>query len=157
MKAVGFCHYHAPSTAYHIQGSRLLHRGLHERLPKLLKPGGVYSFFNGLAPDNPFFQAVYAEIVKREMAQLGIETTFVPLPIDASSSATWTGVKHRRVRWCCCGRGGVWSGTGECVGVAVDVGAHMVRIPSYRDWHLGPAVVLCRAVEWHLRPAFSLR
>jgi hypothetical protein len=31
---------------------------LHDRLPRLLRPAGVYSFFNGLAPDNIFFHMV---------------------------------------------------------------------------------------------------
>lgn len=34
--------------------------GFHEALPRLLRrPAGVYSFFNGLAPDNIFFHTVY--------------------------------------------------------------------------------------------------
>lgn len=31
----------------------------HLLLPKLLKPAGVYSYFNGLASDNFFFHMVY--------------------------------------------------------------------------------------------------
>ncbi len=31
---------------------------VHAQLPKLLKPGGCYSFFNGLAPDTLFFHMV---------------------------------------------------------------------------------------------------
>ena len=34
-------------------------RQFHETLPRILRPGGVYSFFNGLAPDNIFFHMVY--------------------------------------------------------------------------------------------------
>jgi protein arginine N-methyltransferase 2 len=30
----------------------------HEQLPRLLKPSGVYSFFNGFASDNFFFHSV---------------------------------------------------------------------------------------------------
>lgn len=32
---------------------------LHVELPTLLKPGGIYSYFNGLCPRNKFFAAVY--------------------------------------------------------------------------------------------------
>jgi hypothetical protein len=31
------------------------------KLPKLLRPTGVYSFFNGLASDNIFFHTVYSQ------------------------------------------------------------------------------------------------
>lgn len=36
----------------------------HEELPRLLKPGGVYSFFNGLCPFNLFFQGVACQVVQ---------------------------------------------------------------------------------------------
>lgn len=36
---------------------------------RLLRPGGVYSFFNGLAPDNLFFHLVYGEIAKLELGR----------------------------------------------------------------------------------------
>ncbi|CAD7697309.1 unnamed protein product [Ostreobium quekettii] len=73
-------------------------REFHSLLPKILKPGGVYSFFNGLVPTNPFFQAVYRQIVDMEMAAMGIETTFISLPVDAPDESVWKGVKHRY--WC---------------------------------------------------------
>lgn len=38
---------------------------------RLLRPGGVYSFFNGLAPDNMFFHLVYGEIARRELGRWG--------------------------------------------------------------------------------------
>lgn len=34
-------------------------RTFHESVPKLLRPGGVYSYFNGFASDNFFFHMVY--------------------------------------------------------------------------------------------------
>jgi protein arginine N-methyltransferase 2 len=34
-------------------------REFHQQLPRLLRPGGVYSYFNGLASDNFFFHMVY--------------------------------------------------------------------------------------------------
>jgi len=33
-------------------------KDFHVQLPRLLRPGGIYSFFNGLAPDNIFFHLV---------------------------------------------------------------------------------------------------
>eukprot|EP00887_Chlorella_sp_A99_P001235 scaffold14.g1235.t1 len=47
----------------------------HSHLPRLLRPGGVYSFFNGLAPDNMFFH--------------------LAMPMDASAPEHWEGVKSR--------------------------------------------------------------
>lgn len=70
-------------------------REFHMHLPAVLRPGGVYSFFNGLAPDNAFFHAVYAEIVTREMAAMGLEAQFVTLPIGALRDKTWDGVRNR--------------------------------------------------------------
>ncbi|KAI4985013.1 hypothetical protein ZWY2020_017643 [Hordeum vulgare] len=46
-------------------------REFHEHLPELLKPGGVYSYFNGLCGDNAFFHVVYCQLVALELASLG--------------------------------------------------------------------------------------
>ena len=68
-------------------------REFHELLPRLLKPEGIYSYFNGLAADNAFFHTVYCNIAKAELAQLGFGTEFVPLPIDCSDPKVWEGVR----------------------------------------------------------------
>ena len=68
-------------------------REFHELLPRLLKPEGIYSYFNGLAADNGFFHTVYCNIAKAELAQLGLETEFVSLPIDCSDPKVWEGVR----------------------------------------------------------------
>ena len=36
----------------------------HEELPRLLRPGGIYSFFNGLCPFNRFFQGVACQVAR---------------------------------------------------------------------------------------------
>jgi len=66
-------------------------------LPHLLAPGGTYSFFNGLNADNPFFHAVSCEVVARRLRSAGLEVAYVPLPLpaDATASATWGGVTNR--------------------------------------------------------------
>ncbi len=64
-------------------------------LPSLLRPGGIYSFFHGLAADNAFFHAVYTRIVERELASLGLSTQFVPLPINVSDPKIWEGVRNK--------------------------------------------------------------
>ena len=71
-------------------------REFHEHLPKLLNPGGVYSYFNGLCGDNAFFHVVYCQLVAMELASLGYSTQFVPLPVrDCLKAEVWEGVKQK--------------------------------------------------------------
>lgn len=39
----------------------------HEFLPKLMKVGGRYSFYNGQCPDNVFFHGVACEVLRLQM------------------------------------------------------------------------------------------
>ena len=66
----------------------------HERLPSLVKRGGIYSFFNGMCPFNIFFHGVACELVKTELAALGFSILYIPLQIQLDPS-TWDGV-HRK-------------------------------------------------------------
>ena len=66
----------------------------HSMLPSLVKPGGVYSFFNGMCPFNIFFQGVACELVKTELVALGFRVVFIPVQIDLDKS-TWDGVKRK--------------------------------------------------------------
>ncbi len=34
----------------------------HQHLPRLLRPGACYSYFNGLCPDNIIFHGVYCQV-----------------------------------------------------------------------------------------------
>jgi type IV protein arginine methyltransferase len=71
-------------------------REFHQYLPKLLKPGGIYSYFNGLCGDNAFFHAVYCQLVALELANLGYSTQFIPLPVkDCLAADVWEGVKQK--------------------------------------------------------------
>uniref|UniRef100_J3LT25 Protein arginine N-methyltransferase 2 n=2 Tax=Oryza brachyantha TaxID=4533 RepID=J3LT25_ORYBR len=71
-------------------------REFHQHLPKLLKPGGIYSYFNGLCGDNAFFHVVYCQLVALELANLGYSTQFIPLPVkDCLSEEIWNGVKQK--------------------------------------------------------------
>jgi protein arginine N-methyltransferase 2 len=67
----------------------------HQHLPRILRPGGCYSFFNGLCPDNVIFHGVYCEIAKQELAGLGMTTTFVPCPIEAGDEDVWKNVTRK--------------------------------------------------------------
>ena len=70
-------------------------RDFFKALPRLLATGGVFSYFNGVAPFNPFFHGVACEFIKTELDAIGLETTFVPLKVDQIHDDTWDGVKRR--------------------------------------------------------------
>ncbi|KAL3840471.1 hypothetical protein ACJIZ3_025062 [Penstemon smallii] len=71
-------------------------REFHQHLPHLLKPGGIYSFFNGLCGGNPFFHVVYCQLVSLELENLGYSTQMIPLPVkDCLGEEIWEGVKHK--------------------------------------------------------------
>ena len=48
-------------------------RQFHAMLPKLLREGGVYSYFNGMCPDNIFFHMVYNRVAEIELGPLGVQ------------------------------------------------------------------------------------
>ncbi|XP_072951552.1 protein arginine N-methyltransferase 2 [Typha angustifolia] len=67
-----------------------------QHLPRLLKPGGIYSYFNGLCGDNAFFHVVYCQLVSLELTNLGYSTQFVPLPVkDCLAKEVWEGVQQK--------------------------------------------------------------
>ncbi|KAI3688938.1 hypothetical protein L2E82_46884 [Cichorium intybus] len=71
-------------------------REFHQHLPSLLKPGGIYSFFNGLCGGNAFFHVVYCQLVSLELESLGYSTQLIPLPVkDCLGEEVWEGVKHK--------------------------------------------------------------
>ena len=60
----------------------------HDQMVRLLaKPGGIYSFFNGLAPDNLFFHGVACQCVKLQLAKLGLDTEFAQCQIEVKDEA----------------------------------------------------------------------
>lgn len=71
-------------------------REFHQHLPRLLKPGGIYSFFNGLCGDNAFFHVVYCHLVSLELEDLGFSTQLIPLPVKAClAEDVWEGVRQK--------------------------------------------------------------
>lgn len=60
----------------------------------LAKPNGVYSFFNGLAPDNLFFHGVACQCVKLQLAQLGLDSEFLPCEIQVKDQV-WEGIRRK--------------------------------------------------------------
>lgn len=70
-------------------------RRFHAMLPKLLRTGGIYSYFNGMCPDNIFFHMVYNRVADIELSRLGFKVSFDIKPIDTSDDGIWKGVKRR--------------------------------------------------------------
>ena len=69
----------------------------HDTLPFILKPGGLYSFFNGVCPDSLFFQGVACALIETSLASLGFTTEFVPIDLDVDESE-WAGISNRYFR-----------------------------------------------------------
>ena len=68
----------------------------HEQMVHLLaKPHGIYSFFNGLAPDNLFFHGVACQCVKIQLAALGIDSEFVPCEIQVPDETVWKDIRRK--------------------------------------------------------------
>ena len=64
-------------------------------LPRILRPNGIFSFFNGMCPFNVFFHGVACQLVLVELDRLGLEIDFVPLKVDGIDQNTWRGIKRR--------------------------------------------------------------
>eukprot|EP00954_Amorphochlora_amoebiformis_P015327 1201799-Amorphochlora_amoeboformis.AAC.1 len=72
-------------------------REFHSWLPRILRPGGTYSFFNGLCPDNIVFQGVMCQVVQIELAKFGIDAQFAECDINIGEK-DWQGV-NRKYFW----------------------------------------------------------
>lgn len=67
-----------------------------QALPRLLKPGGIFSFFNGCCPFNPFFHGVACQLIKVQIEALpDFQVDFVPIKVDPLPQSTWSNVKRR--------------------------------------------------------------
>jgi protein arginine N-methyltransferase 2 len=64
-------------------------------LPPLLRPvTGIYSFFNGLSPDNIFFHGVACNCVQIQLEAIGLNTEFIPCEIQVKNE-DWLGVRRK--------------------------------------------------------------
>ena len=50
---------------------------------------------NGLTADTPFFHAVTCQLVKQELAHIGLATQYVTLPINVSDKNIWRKVGNK--------------------------------------------------------------
>mmetsp|Transcript_13312 Transcript_13312/g.27174 ORF Transcript_13312/g.27174 Transcript_13312/m.27174 type:complete len:381 (-) Transcript_13312:18-1160(-) len=66
----------------------------HRCLPRIMADGGVYSFFNGLCPDNIFFHGVACNVVSLNLTSLGFNVEFVACDIKVKDEA-WEGVRRK--------------------------------------------------------------
>jgi type IV protein arginine methyltransferase len=68
----------------------------HKQMVHLLaKPHGIYSFFNGLAPDNLFFHGVACQCVKLQLATLGLDSEFLTCDIQAPNNDVWKDIRRK--------------------------------------------------------------
>eukprot|EP00007_Cunea_sp_BSH-02190019_P002805 CAMPEP_0174246984 /NCGR_PEP_ID=MMETSP0417-20130205/42342_1 /TAXON_ID=242541 /ORGANISM="Mayorella sp, Strain BSH-02190019" /LENGTH=381 /DNA_ID=CAMNT_0015326837 /DNA_START=508 /DNA_END=1653 /DNA_ORIENTATION=- len=70
----------------------------HELLPTILKEGGTYSFFNGMAPSNFFFHGVACETVRLQLEELGIFMEYIPVKVDVDEEV-WKEVSIKYWSW----------------------------------------------------------
>jgi protein arginine N-methyltransferase 2 len=70
-------------------------RDFHAHLQTLVRPGGIYSFFNGLCPENIVFQGVACQCIQIELGALGFDTDFYPMSVACSEPELWEGTPFR--------------------------------------------------------------
>eukprot|EP00316_Scyphosphaera_apsteinii_P016382 CAMPEP_0119333668 /NCGR_PEP_ID=MMETSP1333-20130426/85719_1 /TAXON_ID=418940 /ORGANISM="Scyphosphaera apsteinii, Strain RCC1455" /LENGTH=374 /DNA_ID=CAMNT_0007343797 /DNA_START=90 /DNA_END=1211 /DNA_ORIENTATION=- len=75
-------------------------RRFHKLLPLLLKSGGVYSFFNGIAAHDNFLHRVYSEALRRDLCALGFDSvTYLHVPLEPPDASMWEGTSLRGRNW----------------------------------------------------------
>lgn len=90
-------------------------------LPRLLRPGGRFSFFNGLSDKNIYAQAISCRCAQADLARLGLACLFEPVTLGAVSDEEWRKVVNH-----------YWSLETYYVPLAV-------RLPSDEDMAAGEA------------------
>jgi len=70
-------------------------REFHQRLPQLVSATGAYSFFNGMCPNNIFFQGVACEVVRLDLRNLGFDCEFHRIEVDPGGDEVWAAVARR--------------------------------------------------------------
>ncbi|RKP11375.1 S-adenosyl-L-methionine-dependent methyltransferase [Piptocephalis cylindrospora] len=72
-------------------------REWHEEVTNLLRPDGIYSFFNGLAATNPVFHEVSCRLAETELRGMGLATTWESMPMDPEEQEekNWGGLNGR--------------------------------------------------------------
>merc|ERR1712048_1345600 len=58
-------------------------------LPRVLRPGGRFSFFNGLSDSNIYAQAFSCRVAQIDLAQMGMATLFEAIPLGEVEDDEW--------------------------------------------------------------------
>lgn len=64
-------------------------------VPRLLKPGGRFSFFNGMAPYSIFEHAVFTRLAQEDLLGQGLQCDVLPVKLGELDERVWDGVEHR--------------------------------------------------------------
>jgi len=70
-------------------------REFHTALPSIVSEQGAYSFFNGMCPNNIFFQGVACEVVRLDLEKLGFDCEFHCLQVNSGGDEVWKAVARR--------------------------------------------------------------
>jgi type IV protein arginine methyltransferase len=70
-------------------------REFFEAVVGLLKPNGIFSFFNGLGADRYIVNDVYSVVVALDLAGFGMDVNYSTIPINLTEE-TWKGTKTGR-------------------------------------------------------------
>lgn len=58
-------------------------------LPRLLRPGGRFAFFNGLSDNNIYAQAISCKVAQIDLANVGLACMYEPIRIGDVGDANW--------------------------------------------------------------------
>eukprot|EP00930_Biecheleria_cincta_P046562 TRINITY_DN32117_c0_g1_i1.p1 TRINITY_DN32117_c0_g1~~TRINITY_DN32117_c0_g1_i1.p1 ORF type:complete len:539 (-),score=133.91 TRINITY_DN32117_c0_g1_i1:57-1628(-) len=70
-------------------------RAFMSHLPRILRPGGRFSFFNGLAPYSLLDHAAFCRLAQDDLLELGLECDFQALHLGSLADEVWEGVAER--------------------------------------------------------------
>lgn len=67
----------------------------HVHLPKLVRPGGLYSYFNGVCANNLFFQGVASQLIVTLLNERGFEGSYTTMQVKCTNDKGWNNTKFR--------------------------------------------------------------
>lgn len=65
------------------------------QLPRLLRQGGRFSFFNGFAPNCIFEHAMFCRMAQSDLFDLGLQCDILPINVGSLGDDVWQGVRQR--------------------------------------------------------------
>lgn len=68
----------------------------HAHVGALVRPGGLYSYFNGVCPESLFFQGVACELITMQLAEAGFDVSYEQMDVPkVTDEETWRNTKFR--------------------------------------------------------------